>query len=116
MLSRLAGSKTTMFYALHAVASVKYRGAHPIRLSDIWEELFVTKIEKQYERFRELIVAARKAAGLTQVEVAARLKQPQSYVSKYESGVRRLDVIEFIQVAEAIGFDPADLVRRLSKS
>jgi transcriptional regulator with XRE-family HTH domain len=77
--------------------------------------LFVTKIEKQYERFRELITEARKSAGLTQVEVAARLKQHQSYVSKYESGVRRLDVVEYIQVAKAVGFDPAELIRRLAE-
>jgi transcriptional regulator with XRE-family HTH domain len=74
----------------------------------------VTKIEKQYQRFRELIVAARKAAGLTQVEVASRLKRPQSYVSKYESGVRRLDVVEFLTVARAIGFDPARFIEELS--
>lgn len=58
---------------------------------------------------------ARKSAGLTQVEIAARLKQPQSYVSKYESGVRRLDVVEYMQVAKAIGFDPAELIRKLAK-
>jgi transcriptional regulator with XRE-family HTH domain len=60
-----------------------------------------------------LIVAARKAAGLTQVEVATRLKQHQSYVSKYESGVRRLDVVEFLTVARAIGFDPARFMEEL---
>jgi transcriptional regulator with XRE-family HTH domain len=75
----------------------------------------VTKIEKQYERFRKLITEARKRAGLTQVEVAARLRQNQSYVSKYESGVRRLDVVEFVQVAKVVGFDPAELVRELAK-
>jgi transcriptional regulator with XRE-family HTH domain len=74
----------------------------------------MTKIEKQYERFRKLIVAARKAAGLTQVEVASRLKRPQSYVSKYESGVRRLDVVEFLIVARAIGFDPARFIEELN--
>lgn len=58
-------------------------------------------------------MAARKAAGLTQVEVAGRLKQPQSYVSKYESGVRRLDVVEFLAVARAIGFDPGRLIEEL---
>lgn len=58
---------------------------------------------------------ARKMAGLTQVEVAARLKQNQSYVSKYESGVRRLDVIEYLEVAKAVGFDPAELIRKLAK-
>lgn len=73
----------------------------------------MSKVEKQYERFRELIVAARKAAGLTQVDVAARLKQHQSYVSKYESGVRRLDVVEFLTVARAIGFDPVRFIEEL---
>jgi transcriptional regulator with XRE-family HTH domain len=75
----------------------------------------VTKIEKQYERFRVLITEARKSAGLTQVELAARLKQHQSYVSKYESGVRRLDVVEYVQVAKAVGFDPAELIRKLAE-
>jgi transcriptional regulator with XRE-family HTH domain len=75
----------------------------------------VTKVEKQYERFRVLITEARKSAGLTQVELAARLKQHQSYVSKYESGVRRLDVVEYIQVAKAVGFDPAELIRRVAE-
>lgn len=75
----------------------------------------MTKIEKQYERFRVLITEARKSAGLTQVELAARLKQHQSYVSKYESGVRRLDVVEYVQVAKAVGFDPAELIRKLAE-
>jgi transcriptional regulator with XRE-family HTH domain len=75
----------------------------------------VTKIEKQYERFRVLITEARKSAGLTQVELAARLKQHQSYVSKYESGVRRLDVVEYMQVAKAVGFDPAELITKLDE-
>jgi transcriptional regulator with XRE-family HTH domain len=75
----------------------------------------VTKVEKQYERFRVLITEARKSAGLTQVELAARLKQHQSYVSKYESGVRRLDVVEYIQVAKAVGFDPAELIRKVAE-
>lgn len=76
----------------------------------------MSKVEKQYERFRDLIVAARKAAGLTQVEVASRLKRPQSYVSKYESGVRRLDVVEFLAVARAVGFDPARFIEELNAS
>ena len=49
----------------------------------------------------------RHQAGLTQAAVAARLRRPTSFVGKYENGCRRLDVIEFIEVAAAIGFDPA---------
>ena len=55
---------------------------------------------------------ARKAARLTQAELAARLERPQSFVSKYERGERRLDVVEFGEVARAIGLDP---VRFLTK-
>jgi transcriptional regulator with XRE-family HTH domain len=75
----------------------------------------LTKVEKQYERFRALLVERRKVAGLTQVEVAALLKEQQSYVSKYESGVRRLDVVEFLAVARAIGFNPARFIEELTR-
>ncbi len=60
----------------------------------------------EYEHFRLVLVAAREKAGLTQVEVAARLDRPQSFVAKYEGGERRLDVIELIQVCAALGADP----------
>jgi ribosome-binding protein aMBF1 (putative translation factor) len=59
-----------------------------------------------YKRLRELLVAARHDTGLTQVELSFRLKRPQSFVSKYERGERRLDVIEFGEVARALGIDP----------
>ena len=49
----------------------------------------------------------RRQAGLTQAAVAARLRRPTSFVGKYENGCRRLDVIEFLDDAAAIGFDPA---------
>ena len=68
---------------------------------------------KRYEWFCEVLVKARKKNGLTQVEVAALLGTPQSYVSKYESGERRLDVVEFIAVATALGEDPLELLRQI---
>ena len=55
----------------------------------------------------------RLAAGLTQAEVAGRLKRPQSFVSKYETGERRLDVVEFLEVAAALAADPGDLIANL---
>jgi transcriptional regulator with XRE-family HTH domain len=75
----------------------------------------VTKsvFSEQYERFKQLLIEARKKAGLTQVELAERLCRPQSYVSKYERGERRLDVIEFLDVAEAIGIEPTEFLRDL---
>ena len=56
----------------------------------------------------------RLAANPTQAAVAARLGRPQSFVAKYECGERRLDVVEFIEVAEAIEFDPVAFVERIA--
>jgi transcriptional regulator with XRE-family HTH domain len=69
---------------------------------------------RDYERFCALLLAERKAAGLTQIDVARRLRKPQSFVSKYEQGERRLDIIEFLHVAHAIGFDPRAVLARLA--
>jgi transcriptional regulator with XRE-family HTH domain len=60
-----------------------------------------------------LLIEARKTAGLTQVGLAVRLARPQSYVSKYEGGERRIDVVEFLEVAEALGIDPGEFLKRL---
>ncbi len=68
----------------------------------------------RYDRFRALLVEARKAAGLTQAALAKRLARMQSYVSKYERGERRLDVIEFLEVANAVGMDPLEFLRMLT--
>lgn len=66
---------------------------------------------EKYDRFRQLLIEARRQASLTQVELSKRLSRPQSFVSKYERGERRLDVIEFFEVARAIGVDPFDFLR-----
>lgn len=50
---------------------------------------------------------------MTQVQLAERLGKPQSFVSKYENGERRLDVIELIEVLEALKIDPVKFVRSL---
>src|SRR6202051_3454721 len=60
--------------------------------------------------FCELMGGARKAARLTQHALALRLKKPQSFVAKYEGGERRLDVVEFITIARALGADPLKLM------
>ena len=67
-------------------------------------------------KLTELLVEARQAAGLTQVELAEHLDRPQSFVSKYENGERRLDVVEFLEVMDATGTDPAKLIRLLRKA
>lgn len=69
---------------------------------------------QRHQEFIQFLVETRKAAGVTQVQLAERLGRPQSFVSKVERGERRLDVIEFCQVAEALGRDPATLLRKFS--
>ena len=69
-----------------------------------------------YEGFRLLLIEARNSAGLTQIDLARKLGRPQSFVSKYERGERRLDVIEFLEVAHAIGIDPPHFIRKLQQA
>ena len=56
-----------------------------------------------YQEFLKRLRAARERAGLLQVEVARRLGKPQSYVSKCESGERRVDVVELAAFAAIYG-------------
>ena len=58
---------------------------------------------------------AREDAGLTQVDVARKLGRPQSFVSKYERGERRLDLVEFLEVAGALRMNPVSFLRRLQR-
>ena len=57
----------------------------------------------KYRAFLARLIATRKAAGLTQEQVASALSKPQSYISKCEQGERRLDVIECAELAEMYG-------------
>jgi transcriptional regulator with XRE-family HTH domain len=62
---------------------------------------------------RSLILDARKGAGLSQAAVADKLGRPQSYVADIERNERRIDVIEFLALAEAIGFDPVEALKQV---
>lgn len=61
-------------------------------------------------RLREVLAEKRQAAGLSQLELAARLGKTQSFVSKVESGERGLDVVEFVDFARAIDADPVRIL------
>ncbi len=63
----------------------------------------------------DLIVERREAAGLTQAELARRLGEYQSFVARLESGQRRVDVVEFLALAEVLRFDPAKLLAAVRK-
>jgi transcriptional regulator with XRE-family HTH domain len=60
------------------------------------------------------MIEARRKAGLTQHELAKRLKKPQSFIAKYEGGERRIDVVEFVAICRAIAADPVKLLKKLS--
>jgi len=60
-------------------------------------------------------VTAREAAGLTQRGLAARLKRPHSFVGRFEAGERRIDVIEFIEIARVLEVDPRQAFREASR-
>ena len=70
---------------------------------------------RKHAQFRTLLVQARRDAGLTQVALAKKLGRPQSFVSKFERGERRLDVAEFLDVARALGIDPARTIADLDR-
>ena len=70
---------------------------------------------REHRTLIAMLVDARRRAGLTQQELAARLRKPQSFVSKYETGERRLDVPEFIRVARCLGTDPAEFIARIAR-
>jgi len=59
---------------------------------------------------RQALVDARKNAGLGQDDLADRLKCHQSLVARIESGERRIDVVELVVLARAIGFDPVEIL------
>lgn len=65
----------------------------------------------EYARLIELLVATRHQAGIRQQALAKKLGKPQSFVAKYEGGERRLDVVEFIAIAEALGVDALKLFK-----
>jgi transcriptional regulator with XRE-family HTH domain len=67
-----------------------------------------------HKRLIALLIAARERAGLTQQQLADRLGKPQSFVAKYEGGERRIDVIEFVAISQALQFDPARAVREIA--
>lgn len=63
----------------------------------------------------EELVAARKAAGLRQQDLAERLGKPQSFISRIEGGQRRIDVLEFYAIAKAMKANPAQLYSAIAK-
>ncbi len=64
-------------------------------------------------QLQALLVDTRKAKDMTQADVAAALGKPQSFVAKYENGERRIDVVEFVDIAAALGVMPAEILAHI---
>lgn len=69
-----------------------------------------------YDRTLARLVEARKKAGVTQTQLAAKLGRPQSFVAKYEGRERRLDVAEYMMIARALGADAHRLLRAAERA
>ena len=69
--------------------------------------------DSRYRQLVDRLVAKRKEQGLTQSELATRLDRQQHFVSRYETGERRLDVAEFADIAVELGLSPTKLIGEL---
>jgi DNA-binding XRE family transcriptional regulator len=67
-------------------------------------------------KLTDLLRQVRLGAGLRQDDLAKRLERPQSFVSKYESGERGLDLLELREICDALGISLQSFVERLEKS
>lgn len=70
---------------------------------------------KRQKALISFLIQERERAGLTQAGLASRIGEYQSFVARMESGQRRIDVIEFIELSRILGFDPGKAVQRLEK-
>jgi transcriptional regulator with XRE-family HTH domain len=70
----------------------------------------------RHEALRAYLARERKRRGLSQVEIAKRIKRYQPYLTLIERGQRRVDVVEFLELAEAIGFDPVKALKAIKKA
>ena len=69
-----------------------------------------------YKRFLELLIAARRDAGLNQTELGKLLGRRQTFVSKIETGERRIDLVEFLIIAEALDCNPHEILTEVQQS
>jgi HTH-type transcriptional regulator/antitoxin HipB len=67
----------------------------------------------RHKRLAELLVEKRKLAGMTQAAVAKALGRHQPFVANLEMGDRRIDVIELLDLAQVLGFDPNEVISQL---
>lgn len=67
----------------------------------------------EYDQLRDVLVRIRKAAGVSQSELAARMGRNSTHVTLLERGQRRVDILEFFRLTSALGHDPAEAAREV---
>jgi ribosome-binding protein aMBF1 (putative translation factor) len=70
----------------------------------------------RHRALAELLAKKRQDAGFRQVDLAKKLKRRQDYVSDIETGQKVMSVVELMEWAEAIGFDPQEAIKLLKKT
>ena len=75
-----------------------------------------SNLEVQRAKLYTLLKKTRQDKGIRQVELAEKLGVPQSFISKYESGDRRLDILELRQVCKAISIPLQEFIKELENS
>ena len=69
--------------------------------------------QREYVAVGRALAEARERAGLTQQELGRRLRKPQSFVSSYERGQRRVDILELLRIVDVLASDPIEVVREI---
>ncbi|MCK5241817.1 helix-turn-helix transcriptional regulator [bacterium] len=70
---------------------------------------------QEQKALQKLLIDLRKEAGLLQADLAKKLDKPQSFVSKYEIGERRLDLIEVHYICKALGIQFSKFAKKIEK-
>jgi transcriptional regulator with XRE-family HTH domain len=87
-----------------------------IRLGIYINRVTKSVFTEQYNLLLSLLVSIREDKGLSQRALSKMLKKAPTYVSKYERGERRLDVVEFLEIVKVLEADPHEIIRKLTKS
>ncbi len=72
-----------------------------------------TLTSETHAKLVRMLIDKREAAGVTQTELASKLGEYQSFVARLESGQRRIDVVEFIQLSRVLEFDAKSFIEEL---
>lgn len=82
----------------------------------LWCDTLKSLNSDAHQKLCSLLSEARSQVPMVQAELSDRLGRPQSFVSKYERGERRLDVIEFLEVCQGMGADPYAIIRQVEQA